>query len=344
MKMAFLPSSIEKQMKELFILDTHIKLVEIATYHPQNLVENKFYIEHFKKQGKDIRNLLSSLGRDKRYIIDNDENSLTMAIEASKRVLEKANIKGEELDMIIFATQCPEYTLPTNASFLHHAIGASDHTVIFDTNAACAGMTIAVETASRYMLSNKRVKRALVVGSDANSLITNPNQEISYVNFADGAAAVILEKTTEDIGFIDAIHYVDSTKRKNILYPPRGFSKGRGQKEYIEFTPFDGKPAIMKACDMIETLLADNELTTDAVDAFCLSQFALSNIVTMQKHFHIAAEKTLYAGDEVGYTSTSSPFFAFNKGVENGQIKRGDTVLFWTVGAGDEMIAMLFKY
>lgn len=326
------------------MMETHIKIAEIAIYHPTNLVENDFYVKHFEQQGKDIRNLLSSLGREKRYIINNEENTLTMAIEAAKRVLEKANLTGEDLDMIVFATQCPEYTLPTNASFLHHAIGAGGHTIIFDTNAACAGMTIAVETASRYMLSNKRVHRTLVVGSDANSLITNPEQEISYVNFADGAAAVILEKTNEDVGFVDAIHYVDSTKRENILYPPNGFSKGRGQKEYMAFRPFDGKPSILKACDMIEGFLAENALTIDSVDAFCLSQFAYSNIVTMQERFDIAAEKALYAGDEVGYTSTSSPFFALHKGIETGVIQRGDTVLFWTVGAGDEMIAMLFTY
>lgn len=323
----------------------HIKITGLGIYNPVNQVENDYYLEHFKKQGRDITNLLSVLGREKRHIIDNNhENSLTMGIEAAKKALDNAGIKGEDVDMIIFASQCPEYTLPTNAAFLHNAIGANNHTIIFDTNAACAGMTIAVETASRYMLSNKRVNRALVVGSDANSLISNPEQEITYASFADGAAAIILEKTEEETGFIDAVHYLDSTKRENILYPPKGFSKSNGEKEYIDFKPFDGTPSIMKACEMIEEFLAENGLTIDSVDALCLSQFAVSNIEIMQKHFEIAAEKTLYAGDEVGYTSTSSPFFALNKGIVNGQIKRGDTVLFWTVGAGDEMIAMLFKY
>lgn len=142
----------------------HIKITRLGIYNPLNQVENDYYMEHFNKQGRDITNLLSVLGREKRHIIDNNENSLTMGIEAAKNALENAGINGEDVDMIIFATQCPEYTLPTNAAFLHNAIGANNHTIIFDTNAACAGMTIAVETASRYMLSNNRVNRALVVG------------------------------------------------------------------------------------------------------------------------------------------------------------------------------------
>lgn len=322
----------------------HIKIAGLGIYTPANEVTNDFYIEHFNKQGRDITNLLSVLGRNKRYIIDNDENSLSMGIEAAKRALANASLKGEDIDMIIFSTQCPEFTLPTNASFLHNAIGAKGHTVIFDTNAACAGMTIAVDNASRYMLANKRINRALVVGADANSLITNPEQEITYANFADGAAAIVLEKTDENTGFIDAVHYLDSTKRENILYPPKGFSKLNGEKAYIDFKPFDGKPSILKACEMIKMFLAENDLTVDEINAFCLSQFAVSNIVIMQEQLGISPEKTFYAGDKVGYTSTSSPFFALNEGIQNGKIKRGDNILFWTVGAGDEMIAMLFKY
>ncbi len=79
----------------------------MAIYHPKNKVGNDFYIEHFKKtQGVDLTNFLVNIcGRNTRYIIENkEENSVTMAIEASKRVLKKANMHAEELDMIIFAS------------------------------------------------------------------------------------------------------------------------------------------------------------------------------------------------------------------------------------------------
>lgn len=327
-------------------MNQNIKISSIATYHPANLVENDFYIKHFKGQGRDISHLLTSLGREKRYIIDNDEeNGVTMAIEASKRVLEKAGLKGEDLDMIIFTTHAPEYTFPTNAMFVHDAIGAKRNTIIFDMNANCAGMTIAVETASRYMLANKRVNRALVIGSDANSFITNPEQEITYANFADGAAAIVLEKTDDEAtGFIDAIYEVDSTNKNNMLFPPKGMSKANAQKATINFLPFDGAMAIPAACKMIEDLLVENEMAIDDVDAFCLSQFALSNILKIQDHFDIPDKKIINVGHKVGYTTTSSPFFCLNEGIENGQIKRGDTILFWTIAAGHEMVAMLFKY
>lgn len=323
----------------------NIKIKNVAIYHPENLVTNEFYMEHFKEQGKDVSGFLTSMGRDQRYIIDNEnENSLTMGIEAAKRVLEKAQLTGKDIDMIVFSTQVPEHTLPTNAMFVHQEIGAANHTMILDSNANCAGMTVAVDTTSRYMMSNPRIKRALVVGSDANSLISNPEQEFTYANFSDGAAAIILEKTDENTGFIDAVYEVDSANRNNIIYPQEGFSKTIGKKEHIVFTPFDGAMAIPAACEMIENLLEQNGLKIEDVNSFCFSQFALSNILKIQSHFDVPKNKIIYVGDKYGYTSTSSPFICLYEGIETGRINRGDIVLFWTIGAGHEMVAMLFKY
>ncbi|MEK4386233.1 ketoacyl-ACP synthase III [Solibacillus sp. FSL W7-1464] len=324
---------------------TNIKIKNVAIYHPENLVANEFYLEHFKEQGEDVTGFLTSMGRNKRYIIDNEENSLSMGIEAAKRVLAKAQLTGKDIDMIVFSTQVPEHTLPTNAMFVHHEIDGANHTMMFDSNANCAGMTVAVENASHYMMSNRRINRALIIGSDANSLISNPEQAFTYANFSDAAAAVILEKTAdEDTGFIDAVYEVDSANRNNIIYPKEGFSQTIGKKEHIVFTPFDGAMAIPVACEMIEKLLKDNGLKIEDVNSFCLSQFALSNILKIQNHFNIPEEKIIYVGDRYGYTSTSSPFICLHEGIETGSIKRGDIVLFWTIGAGHEMVAMLFKY
>jgi 3-oxoacyl-[acyl-carrier-protein] synthase III len=55
-------------------------------------------------------------------------------------------------------------------------------------------------------------------------------------------------------------------------------------------------------------------------------------------------EQIIYIGDEYGYTGTSSPFIAFNRGIETGRIKRGDYIIFWTIGAGSESVTLLFKY
>ncbi|MCR6105068.1 ketoacyl-ACP synthase III [Salipaludibacillus agaradhaerens] len=326
----------------------HIKIKDVAIYHPDNVVDNDFYIDHFNRQGKDIRKFLAHMGREKRYIIDNDhENGLTMAINASKRALAKAGLTGRDLDMIIFSTQVPETTFPSNAMYVHDAIDASHDTIVYDSNANCAGMTVAVEQASHYLNSNRYMQRALIVGSDFNSLISNPQEEITYANYGDGAAAVILEKTTDPNGFIDSISFNNSATRDKIKYPESGLSqslRGTAESDYIKWLPFDGAVCMPPTFDMIETLFARNNITAKDIKMFCLSQFALSNIEKFQQHFELHDEQIAYVGNKYGYTGTSSPFFAFHDSLEEARIQRGDYVLFWSVGAGFQVVAALFKY
>lgn len=326
----------------------NIKIRAVANYHPENVVGNDFYIEHFKEQGRDITDFLEFMGRKERFIIDNErENTITMGIEASKRALEKSGLEGKDIDLVVFSTQVPEYTFPTNAMFLHQAIQAKRTAVALDSNANCAGMLVAVEQATRYMMSNPHVNRALVVGSDYNSLVANKEEEITYANYGDASSAVILEKTEEDTGFVDSIYDLDSAHTANIMYPAKGFSKTIKEEstpDGIRWLPFSGDLTLNDTYRIVEELLSRNGLTHEDINSYCLSQFSLSNILKFQENFKVPDEKIVYVGDKFGYTGTSSPFIAFNEGVESGQIKRGDTVLFWTVGAGNILIAMLFKY
>lgn len=324
---------------------TSIIIKEVSFYHPQNLVRNEFYIEHFANKERDITNLLQSLGKFERYIINNDsENTLTMGIQSSKDVLAKANLSGADMDMVIFSTQVPEYNLPTNAMFVHDAIGGHNRAILMDSNANCAGMTVAIDQAAHYMLSSKHIKYALVIGADANSFITNPEQEISYANFADSAAAVILcKKDDVDGGFIDAIFEVDSKNKTNITYPPKGFRANLKKPQPMDFRPFD-ITWFPEWKVMIEELLQRNNMEIDDIDIFCLSQFGESTNQTIMNLFNIPNSKIVKVGHKFGYTSTNSPFACLNEGINDGRIKRGDTILFWTIGAGHQMVAMLYKY
>ena len=142
----------------------NIKIRAIEVYHPENQVDNDFYIEHFKRQGKNISELLKGYGRDKRYIIDNDfENTLTMGIEVAQQVLIGAGLEGKDIDMVLFSSQLPEYTFPSQALIVHNAINGKEDAMCMDTNANCVGMLVTVENTVRAMSGNPYVKRALVI-------------------------------------------------------------------------------------------------------------------------------------------------------------------------------------
>ena len=108
-------------------MNSYVRISQIAVYHPDRVLDNEYYFEHYRKQGKDVKNLLENVyGRDKRYVIDENaeekENSLTMEIKAAKKVLEKASLTGKDIDMIVSASQIPEHVVPACSVMIHRAI------------------------------------------------------------------------------------------------------------------------------------------------------------------------------------------------------------------------------
>ncbi|MGG1942618.1 ketoacyl-ACP synthase III [Paenibacillus polymyxa] len=327
---------------------SHIRIKALGVYHPSHSLNNEYYIRHFDERGKDIRRFMEHMGRKHRYIIDDpNENGLTMGIAAAQKALEQAGMTGRDVDMIVFSTQVPESLFPMNVLFVHQAIGARHDVAVMDSNANCAGMTVAVDQASRSMLSNPDVRTALIIGSDYNSLISDPADEITYANYGDAACAVILERTEEETGFIDSLYFTDPVNIDKILYPAQGLAatlQRNAPGKYIQWLPFDANMALPPTFELLERIIKKNGLTPQDVRAYCLSQFSLANVLKIQDHLELEDDQMIYVGDRYGYTGTSSPFIALYEGIGSGRIRRGDHVLFWTIGAGYQLVAMLFKY
>lgn len=330
------------------MLTVHAIMRNIEIYHPENQVGNDHFIKHFEKQGKDIRPLLKAMGKEERYKIDNpDENGLTMAIEASRKVMESSGLAMSDIDMIIFSTQLPEYTVPTNAVMVHRALKGAERTRVLDLNVSCAGMVATIEHATAHIRSNPHIKRVLVVGSEHLTSFTNPTDEMPYSVFGDAACAIIMEETEEPVGYMDSVYHTETPYAENLIYPELGFSgaqQGRGESRYLTNIPFDMSFAGPVADQMIAGLLERNQLTLSDITAFSWSQMTIGDSIRFQEVNGVEWSQMLYTGDEYGYTGTTSPLLALHRGIQDGRVKRGDLVVFWTVGVGHQFVALLFKY
>ena len=215
-------------------------------YHPDNKINNDFFIKQFKEKGKDLTDFLEKLGRNERYFIKNDkENALTMAIEAAKNALIDANISPEQLDAIVYSSDTPEYLCPSNALIINHYLNAFNAHTVYDLNSNCVGMVVALDQISRYMKTSKNIKYALVVGSVYASSIARNDCKYTYPASGDGAAAVVLECTSEDKmrGILDSKYCTKSEYFNTIVSPKCGMSKIRSNNidEYEkkqQWTPF----------------------------------------------------------------------------------------------------------
>lgn len=327
----------------------HAAIKGIEVYHGEKVADNSQYIEHFKKQGKDIEHFLKDvIGRDKRYLIDNEnENSLTMAVHAVQKVLEKTDLSGDDIDMIVFSSQLPEYIAPPSAIHIHHAISAKQNCICFDMNANCSGMSIALDMVSRFMSVNDNVSHALIVGCDYINMTVDENNEYCYGHYGDAACALILEKTTADRGLISSKYAVTSEACNNVLFPGCGFSNMFKVKDInelkLKFQPSDPVWLDISA-NNIRSILSENNLTVNDVKMFCFTQYVYKNIEKMRSILGIEEEKSIYIGGEYGYTGTTSPFIALYESIKQGFAKKGDLIVVWALAAGNENIVLLMKY
>ncbi len=91
----------------------------------------------------------------------------------------------------MLATTTPDQTVPATSSSVHYKLGCRG--AAFDLNAACAGFVYGLVTA--VALLDAGYERALVVGSDTLSQITDQKDRSTAVIFADGAGAIVVEAT-----------------------------------------------------------------------------------------------------------------------------------------------------
>jgi 3-oxoacyl-[acyl-carrier-protein] synthase-3 len=332
----------------------NITITGTGIYHPSNKIDNNYYIEHFKKSGKDITSLLNDLGRKERYIVNNNtENSLTMAIEASKNALKNAGISANQLDAIVFSSDTPEYLCPSNALIINHELQAINAHTVYDLNSNCVGMVVALDQISRYMKTSKNVKYALVVGGIFVSSVAREDCKYTYPASGDGAAAVILKCTEEDTprGILDSKYCTKSEYYDTIVSPSCGLTKARlnTTSEYDkkqQWTPFPLNFFAAEWSKAIEEFRENYNFSLDEIDYFFLSQYSKQFIIETAKLLNIKnyEERFTYIGDKYGYTGTTSPIFALHETLQNKPIKKDSKAVFCSVGAGVAMCSLLYQF
>lgn len=330
----------------------NINIVSTGVYHPGNRVGNKIFIDHFNSLGMEVSGLLKHLEREYRYLSDDPEETvITMGYQAAVKALEEADLDIHDIDLLIFATDTPEYTSPTNAVKVLEMFDGAKIQMAYDTNTNCLGMITAIDQASRIMMTNPRLKKALIIGAILFSSVSSKNDIVSYSNFGDAAAAILLEKQEESErrGFIDSVHIAQTSESKNILMPRAGFSKvirdGVTDEEDKKWSwePFDGSFISDAWVELIQELTKDNGIKVSDLGHLIFSQFTIPDARLTLEKLELDQNKTTYIGNEYGYTGTTSPVVALDRALKTNKINSGDYFTMASMGSGSLISALLFK-
>jgi 3-oxoacyl-[acyl-carrier-protein] synthase-3 len=284
-----------------------------------------------------------------RRIARNGETTCSMAAEAARTAMERADIHAGQLDTIILSTATPDRLLPSTAVDLQAELGAG-RAAAFDIGAACAGWLYGM-TVAEAMITSGVAETILVVGSEKMSAIVDWKDRATCVLFGDGSGAAIVQRAKTGKGILSTFMRSDG-KLADLLYRPAGGATHQfSQKvldERTQFVRMAGrevfKHAVRSMSEAADRALDAARLTGEDIDLLIPHQANIRIIEATAKHSGIPLEKVYINVDRFGNTSSASIPIAIDEAIERGVIREGSTVLLVAFGAGFTWASMIIRF
>jgi 3-oxoacyl-[acyl-carrier-protein] synthase-3 len=182
-----------------YISFNDIGISGIAVCVPQKQIIN----EEFGKQLFDEESLhktIQTTGVEKRHVCDEKICSSDLCYEAAKKLLNDKQINNEEIDILIFVSQTPDYRLPPTACLLQHRLGLSKNTASFDINMGCSGYVYGLSAAFTYA-NMPSVRKVLLLVGDTVTKFVSWQDKASAMLFGDAGSATLIEKKNYKISY-----------------------------------------------------------------------------------------------------------------------------------------------
>ncbi len=314
------------------------KIIGTGSYLPEKILTND---DLSKMVDTSDEWIFPRTGIKERHIAREDELTSDLATKAALNALEMANIKPEEIDLIIVATTTPDLTFPSTACRVQANLKCSN-AVAFDVQAVCSGFVYALSVADK-MIKSSQYKKAIVIGAETLSKIVDWTDRTTCVLFGDGAGAVVLEGVEEKTGILSSIIKSDPTYY-DILKTTGGVSLSQN----AGFISMEGKEvfklAVSKMPEVSKDAVEKAGITLHDIDCFIPHQANVRIIDAALKYLDIPEEKTIKTLQNQGNTSAGSIPIALDFAVRNGMLKKSQYVLMSAMGGGFTWGAIVFKF
>ncbi|MCP9234975.1 3-oxoacyl-ACP synthase III family protein [Lewinella sp. JB7] len=319
-----------------------------GAYAPERVIDNAYFNDLL---GQDVDTWLrENVEIFERRWAAADESTADLCIAAAHQALEKAGVAAADLDLIIVATDTPEFISPSTASVVQDRLGAT-RAGTFDVNSACAGFVTALDIGSKYIRGDERYDRVLVIGGYAMSKYLNMQDKKTVTLFADGAGAVVLESSREaGRGFLASelrsrgeYHgwmgiYGGGTRRPVSC---EAITQHDHQLQFVRRFPTELNPETWS--DMARQLSERIGTPPAQVDHYFITQINVNAIRDTLHRLGVDAGRAHTIMHQYGYTGSACIPMALHDAVEKGKVGRGDLVYFIGSGGGLAFASAAFR-
>ena len=283
--------------------------------------------------------ILERTGIKSRRIAELGAANSDLGLEAAQKALADAGTRPDEIDLIVVGTCTPDMPLPSTACFLQKKLGARN-AFAMDINAACSGFLYSLSVGDALIRAG-RARKALVLGSEILSSVTDYTDRSTCILFGDGAGAVVLAECPEGEGILSCHLHSDGTLWE-LIHCPGGGTVNPLTSELISrrmiYIRMQGnetfKHAVTKMADVAMKALSHNGYRVEDVTLFIPHQANLRIVNAVGKRLGVPPDRVFVNLERYGNTSAASVPIALAEAKAQGRIRSGDLVLLVAFGAG----------
>lgn len=324
------------------------KIIGSGMAVPEKVVPNQFFN---KLLGEDVDTWLQNNVQiyNRRWAEPGDAVS-DLIVAACEDAMQNAGVKAEDIDLLIVATDTPEFISPSTASVVQDKMKLINAGT-FDLNTACAGFVTALDTGGKFIQADEQYRQVLVVGAYMMSKYLNLQDKKTVTLFADGAGAVVLKASTDGSGMLQS-QLRTKGEYNSWMGIYAGGSKNplsqdvleeKGEKlQFVKKIPTEINPEVWTR--MITELCEKEGVNVSDVDHFFFTQININTIYQTLDNLKVDREKAITIMHEYGYTGSACIPMAYAVADnEEKRIKDGDLMIFMGSGGGLAFACSLFR-
>ncbi|PWU16822.1 MAG: ketoacyl-ACP synthase III [Bdellovibrio sp.] len=324
------------------------RIISAGLYAPERVVKNQYFNELYKK---DVDSFLRAQRNIfERHYMATEQATSDLIVPAAMNALKAANLTAEDLDLLIVATDTPDYISPSTASVVQFKLGAKN-AGSFDINTACAGFVTALDVGNKFIAADPRFNTVMVVGAYGMSKFLNFDDYKIATLFADGASAAILQVSPDTDGILASEFYTDGQ-----YHDYMGLYAG-GTHMPLSQEVLDKKAQLLNFAKRIpnETngihwprltnkLLERIGKKAGDINHFFITQLNIGSINESLDRLGQPHSKSHNIMDRYGYTGSAAVGMCIADAVAVRKLKKGDLCILLGSGGGMSMAALAMTW
>jgi 3-oxoacyl-[acyl-carrier-protein] synthase III len=329
------------------------KITGVGFYVPEQVVTNSELEKYMDTNDQWIQERTGI--KERRFFKEGYDTVSKMGARASETALQRAGLKPQDIDMVLFATLSPDYNFPGSGVVMLRELGLAEIPAL-DIRMQCSGFIYGLSVADQYIKTGM-YKKILVVGSEIQSGVfeLSDRGRAMAVIFGDGAGAVVVEaadSNDENILLSTHLHSDGNFAEELMLEHPGSNLKNRITHEMIDegkMLPYMNgqlvfKHAVKRFPEVIQEALEHNQLSVNDIDMFIPHQANMRISDYVQQQLGLPDEKVYNNIQKYGNTTAASIPIALSEVWEAGRIKKGDLLCLAAFGSGFTWASALIRW